>query len=101
MGIDAICLSSKDNVATALNDLRRTDMALVKLGEKVFELKVSTSVPYGHKIAVCDIKLGGDIIKYGEVIGRATDDIPKGAHVHIHNVESLRGRGDLESGGEA
>ncbi|MPN58021.1 Galactarate dehydratase (L-threo-forming) [bioreactor metagenome] len=73
----------------------------MKLGEKVFELQASMSVPYGHKIAVRDIKAGEDILKYGEVIGRATDDIQKGAHVHVHNVESLRGRGDLSGGGEA
>ena len=36
-----------------------------------------------------------DIIKYGESIGRASADIRKGEYVHIHNLEALRGRGDL------
>ena len=32
--------------------------------------------------------------KYGEVIGAATRDIRVGEHVHVHNVEGKRGRGD-------
>jgi altronate dehydratase small subunit len=38
---------------------------------------------------------GDDVVKYGEIIGRATADIAKGEHVHVHNIESLRGRGDI------
>ena len=35
------------------------------------------------------------IFKYGEEIGIATQNIRKGDHVHIQNLDSLRGRGDL------
>ena len=42
-----------------------------------------------------DIKKGTPIIKYGETIGLATEDIKEGDHVHVHNVEGLRGRGDM------
>jgi len=38
--------------------------------------------------------MGEPVIKYGEVIGRATKDIGEGTHAHVHNIESLRGRGD-------
>jgi altronate dehydratase small subunit len=41
-----------------------------------------------------DIMKGTPIIKYGETIGSATENISKGDHVHVHNVEGLRGRGD-------
>jgi altronate dehydratase small subunit len=41
------------------------------------------------------MKKGDDVIKYGEVVGRTTATINIGDHVHVHNVESLRGRGDL------
>lgn len=37
-----------------------------------------------------------EVIKYGEIIGKASVEIRKGQHVHVHNLESLRGRGDLE-----
>ena len=42
----------------------------------------------GHKFAVCDIKKGENIIKYGNPIGHATCDIAKGDHVHTHNLKT-------------
>ena len=35
------------------------------------------------------------LMKYGESIGRASRDIQKGDYVHVHNLEAMRGRGDL------
>ena len=58
------------------------------------------NVPYGHKIAVKDIKKGEQITKYGEEIGVATHDIKFGEYVHVHNLDSMRGRGDLEKKGD-
>ena len=45
-------------------------------------------IPNGHKYALSDIPAGGCVIKYGEVIGRATRDIAKGEWVHTHNLKS-------------
>ena len=42
----------------------------------------------GHKYALCDIKCGENIIKYGNPIGHATSDIKKGDHVHSHNMKT-------------
>ena len=39
----------------------------------------------GHKIARSPIPRGAEIVKFGQVIGYATADIPAGAHVHVHN----------------
>ena len=58
-------------------------------------VSVIGDVPYGHKIAVRDIKKGELIVKYGEAIGGALCSIKKGEYVHVHNLEALRGRGDL------
>lgn len=41
-----------------------------------------------HKIALCDIGPGEDVIKYGAAIGYATRKIEKGQHIHVHNVDS-------------
>ena len=35
------------------------------------------------------------IMKYGECIGAANAAIRKGEYVHVHNMDALRGRGDL------
>ena len=45
----------------------------------------------GHKIAVCDILKGADVIKYGYPIGYATEDIKKGDSVHSHNMKTKLG----------
>ena len=47
---------------------------------------VEVNLADGHKYALCDIKKGENIIKYGNPIGHATADIKAGEHVHTHNV---------------
>ena len=89
-----------DNVATVFtNDVKAGMIANVadKKGHH-FEIQLLSDVPYGHKIALCDIKKGEEIIKYGEAIGAASRDIAAGDYVHIHNMDSQRGRDDLEGG---
>ena len=49
---------------------------------------VEINLENGHKFAICDIKQGENIIKYGNPIGHATCDIKKGEHVHTHNVKT-------------
>lgn len=48
----------------------------------------SGNIPAGHKYALRDIKTGETVIKYGQIIGRATTDIKEGDWVHTHNVKS-------------
>ena len=93
----ALKVTDKDNVATIFAD-GVTDGTTVDVRDKKGNSEPVTvigDVPYGHKIAVRDIKKGELIIKYGEEIGAATKDIAKGEYVHVHNLEALRGRGDL------
>lgn len=55
-----------------------------------FELESGADVPIGHKIALRDIKSGDTAIKYGEDIGKFIADVPKGGHVHTHNLKTKR-----------
>lgn len=93
-------IKAQDNVATALKDLDAGQVCRVATGKEIQSITVKERIVYGHKLAVVDIPRGKDIIKYGEVMGRATANIPIGTHAHIQNIESLRGRGDLEKKGE-
>lgn len=43
-------------------------------------------IPKGHKIALVPIPRDCEVFKYGWPIGRASADIPAGAHVHSHNL---------------
>lgn len=99
--IIALKVKETDNVATVFSE-DAAPGAMVTVQEpdgKVTQIQVwgRSSIPYGHKVALRPVCRGGDIVKYGEVIGRASADIQAGDHVHIHNMESLRGRGDLET----
>jgi len=91
----AIVINKMDSVATSITDIEAGSTVHVKSGSEI-TVKVRQSIPFGHKFALGKIEEGDSVIKYGEVIGRATQTIEKGDHVHVHNVESMRGRGDLE-----
>lgn len=51
-------------------------------------LETCGDIPAGHKYALKDIACGDYVVKYGEIIGRAKQDIQKGEWVHTHNVRS-------------
>ena len=98
-------LHAKDNVATALADLTPGTEVESEVpgqshggtqgGAASQRIAVRAPITFGHKIALVPITRGEPVVKYGEVIGLATQDISPGDHVHVHNVESQRGRGDL------
>lgn len=87
-GRRALRLSPADNVATALADLAQGEQVAVE-GQSV---TLAEAIPLCHKLALAAIPAGADIVKYGEIIGRATSAIAPGAHVHVHNMRSARGR---------
>lgn len=60
-------------------------MSFVKIHDKD---NVHINLENGHKYALCDIKMGQQVIKYGFPIGVATADIKKGEHVHSHNLKT-------------
>lgn len=96
MVLQALVLHSKDNVATAVRHLEKGKRISIKdVGNDADVILIQT-IPFGHKFALKDIEPGEKIIKYGEVIGQATARINKGEHVHVHNVDGLRGRGDRQ-----
>lgn len=92
-----IKLGNEDNVATLTEQIEvNQTCAIVFQGEEE-QLSAVSEIPFGHKIALHNIAKGWEIKKYNEVIGVASQDIQQGAHVHTHNLESIRGRGDIRS----
>ena len=81
-----LLLNQRDNVVVAIRTLRTGD-AVDLNGRQVL---VAEDIPFGHKLAIAKIGEGDSIVKYGEVIGRATSPIAPGHHVHVHNVVSAR-----------
>ena len=98
----ALKVSDLDNVATIFaNGI--TDGTEGEVRDKrgnSTRLTVHGDVPYGHKIAIAEIHVGEQITKYGEEIGIATQEIRPGDYVHVHNLDSMRGRGDWQKEGK-
>ena len=75
-----IRLHADDNVAIALSDL------VAGLRPEGLDAPLREPVPRGHKVAAAPIPRGANVVRYGQIIGQATADIPAGAHVHVHNL---------------
>ena len=83
---DMLMMDPKDNIAVCLRDFKAGEKVSLRVGPKTTHVKVQDPIPRGHKICVEEIQNGARVIKYGEVIGRASTDIRIGQHVHVHNV---------------
>jgi ribosomal protein L2 len=80
----SIRLAADDNVGIAFEQISPND--LVECGE--VQLRASSSIPFGHKLALTDIPEGAPVRRYGVPIGFALTDIGVGAHVHSHNLST-------------
>ena len=90
----ALIINEVDNVATAVQQIKAGETICIDSKSKVMTVLMLDDIAFGHKFALCDIDKNCPVVKYGETIGVATQEIRVGNHVHIHNVESCRGRGD-------
>ena len=73
-------IKDQDNVVVAVQDL--------KAGTEIMEgLVTNQDIPQAHKIALCDIPAGGEIIRYGVVLGYAINDIKKGDWINEHMLD--------------
>ena len=79
-GPQTLVLHDADNIAVTLRKISQ--------GESLesFDFAANQNIPSGHKIAVRNIASGEEIIKYGNVIGLASQNISSGDHVHTQNV---------------
>src|SRR5947208_1409232 len=76
-------LHSEDNIAVAARHVTLgTSFQFPGTGE-LFSREV---IDMGHKIAIRSIESGQPIKKFGQTIGFASQPIPQGTWVHVHNV---------------
>jgi altronate dehydratase len=79
----AIVIHPRDNVAVALKDLQKGETLALADGRTISLL---SDIPFSHKVALADIASGQEIVKYGENIGEAKEEIRRGQWVHTHNL---------------
>lgn len=82
---NSIVLSPSDNVVVANGRLEK--------GTSLPGGATTTdAIESGHKVAITPIPAGSAVVKYAQAIGRATQDIAAGEHVHSHNLVFESGR---------
>lgn len=81
-------INSGDNVGVVLEDVGKGSEAVFR------DIRViaQEDIEFAHKIALKDLTVGEEIIKYGDSIGYALKDIKKGEWIHIHNMDCDRAR---------
>jgi len=85
-----LILNPADDVAIALDDIATGDTP------DGLDAPARADIATGHKIARHAVEKGGLVRRYGQVIGRASQQLRTGEHLHVHNIESARARGDLQ-----
>jgi altronate dehydratase len=78
-------LTPQDNVAVVKTALR-PGTTLIYEDEAGTHISVRQFIPDGHKIALQDLASGAPVLRYGQIIGFASQPIRAGDHVHTHNV---------------
>ena len=89
MEINALLMAPADNVVTCVTDVPAGTAVNYRCGSEVLTLIAEENIPYCHKIALTDIQEGMDVVKYGESLGHATQDIRKGHWVSHNNLISI------------
>jgi altronate hydrolase len=79
-----IKINGNDNVVVALLDLSKGEV--ISIDNK--EVTLKEDIKKGHKIALKDIKVGENIIKYGAPIGHSIVKIFEGQWIHTHNTRT-------------
>ncbi|MDR0395477.1 MAG: altronate dehydratase family protein, partial [Tannerella sp.] len=79
-----IQINPADNIVVAIQNL--------PVGEKIsaggIDVEVKEEIPAGHKVAMRDFAIGGNIIKYGDPIGHAVKEISRGSLVNEKNIKT-------------
>ena len=81
-----------DDVGVAVRDLKKGESvgAVTLEGKFVADVKLVDDVPLGHKVAMRDLAKNKEVIEYSRTIGAAAQAAKRGAHVHTHNLKTLR-----------
>lgn len=88
--INSLLINAKDSVAVAIEELEEGSIASYKNVKGIKEVNIIQNIPIYHKFAITNIKAGELVYKYGQIIGKATQDIKIGQHIHTHNIVSIR-----------
>ncbi len=70
-------LNANDSVIIAVDT--------INVGTNIDGIKTTMRIPRGHKMATARIEKGQPVLKFGQIIGFATETILPGTHIHTQN----------------
>ena len=89
MEINALLMDEKDNVVTCVTEVAAGQSVVYRKNDQICTLEAKEDIPYCHKIALTDIPEGGEVIKYGESLGKTSEKILTGHWVSHNNLFSV------------
>ncbi|MTI47179.1 UxaA family hydrolase [Sporosalibacterium faouarense] len=89
MKANTIMLNNKDNVVTATCNIKKGETIAYLKDDKMLTIMAVEDIPIWNKAAITSINNKGFVIKYGETIGAAVEDITEGSCVSHLNIVSL------------
>lgn len=89
MKVNSIMINDKDNVITVTIDIRKDENVNFFKNGEINTVIAKESIPIWNKIAITSISKDSHIIKYGEIIGAAIEDISTGSYVSHLNIKSM------------
>jgi altronate dehydratase len=84
MESNALKINPADNVAIAIRQIKKYEDVIV---DGVMVCRALEDIPASHKVALTPINKGTPVIRYGEPIVIAVEDIASGRWVHVHNTK--------------
>jgi altronate hydrolase len=87
-----LILAPGDNVGIVMSAVPPGGLLKATSGQTVSPID---QVPQAHKVALEDLPEAAGVRKYGQLIAVTTRFVHRGEHLHVHNAESQRLRGDL------
>ena len=98
--VNALLMNAADNVVTTVEEIAKGEDVCYIDGSACVTLKAEEDIPYCHKVALKDLPEGGEVIKYGESLGRLVCTVAKGCWVNDQNLKSELRDYDSELAGD-
>lgn len=100
MEINALMMDDTDNVVTCVAEVKAGENVVFKQAGEVKTICAEEDIPYCHKIALTDLAVGDEVIKYGESLGKMIEAVAKGHLVNENNLKSVPRNYDQELAGD-
>lgn len=89
MNVNALLMDSRDNVVTCVQDVKAGGQVIYRKDGQTCTLTAKQAIPACHKVALTPLAEGEDVIKYGELIGRAKASVEEGGLVDHETIYSV------------